>query len=68
VKEIKAQWLDALSSAEQFVGSRPPEEAGCLSYARETNRFVHPTTADPADVVPHYGRPGGVLPRLIEEP
>jgi hypothetical protein len=67
VREIKHVWLEALASAEQFVASRPPEEAGCLYYAELLQRFVDPDAEAGIPVVPHFGRPGGVLPRLVEE-
>lgn len=62
---LKSEWLAALGAAEVFVRSRPFEEAGCLYYSRECKRFVEPDEAD--DAVPHYGRPGGVLPRIVRE-
>jgi hypothetical protein len=64
---LKARWLDALSDANAFVRSRPPSEAGCLYYSPSLARFVAPGSGGPADAVPHYGRPGGVLPRILEE-
>jgi hypothetical protein len=63
---LKTQWLAALSEAEAFVRSRPPDEVGCLYYSSSLARFVAPGHAGPGDAVPHYGRPGGVLPRIIE--
>lgn len=63
---LKSTWLSALSDAEAFIRSRPPAEIGCLYYCRSRQIFVG--SFDPADVgkdvVPHYGRPGGVLPRI----
>lgn len=64
---LKTTWLEALSAADAFVRSRPPNEAGCLYYSPSLARFVAPGDDGPADAVPHYGRPGGVLPRVIEE-
>ena len=63
---LKSTWLDALSEAEAFVRSRPPEEIGCLYYSRSRRAFVGRFEATDLgqDVVPHYGRPGGVLPRI----
>ena len=61
--ELKREWLTTLDEAEAFIKSRPPSELGCLYYSPTLERFV----GDPADVsdsVPHYGRPGGVLPRV----
>ncbi len=59
--ELKREWLDALDAAETFVTSRPPEELGCLYYSTAQQRFVGDPALTP-DAVPHYGRPGGVLP------
>lgn len=69
---LKTAWLAALDAAEGFVRRRPPEEAGCLYYAVTQDRFVDPDEVDstgigPGPVVPHYGAPGGVLPRVLEE-
>jgi hypothetical protein len=65
----KDTWLAALAGAEAFVRARPPEEAGCLYYAAAGGRFVMPRRdASLADqgIVPHYGAPGGVLPRVAD--
>jgi hypothetical protein len=63
---LKAQWLRALDEANTFVHARPPDELGCLYYSRSRQRFLG--DFDPADVgrdvVVHFGRPGGVLPRI----
>ena len=64
---LKTQWLAALSDAEAFVRARPPDEVGCLYYSPSLERFVAPGKTGPGDAVPHYGRPGGVLPRVLEE-
>ena len=61
---LKAEWLEALDAVEDFVASRPPEEIGCLYYSAERRAFVDPRRAPEA--VPHFGRPGGVLPRVDE--
>jgi hypothetical protein len=63
---LKSRWLLALSDADTFVRSRPPGEAGCLYYSRSLERFVAAGTAGSEDAVPHYGRPGGVLPRVLD--
>lgn len=60
---LKASWLAALDDAETFVSSRPPDQIGCLYYSLSEKRFVSEFPSD-ADVKPHYGRPGGVLPRI----
>ncbi len=64
---LKTRWLTALSDADAFIRSRPPDEAGCLYYSRRLERFVTPGPIGHDDAVPHYGRPGGVLPRVLDE-
>jgi hypothetical protein len=64
-RALKAEWLEMISSAERFISSRPPHEIGCLYYSVDGRRFVAPAASSPA-IVPHYGRPGGVLPRVVE--
>ena len=61
---LKSSWLQALDEAEDFVRSRPPQEAGCLYFDPASRRFVQPKPGD--ETHPHFGRPGGVLPRLID--
>jgi hypothetical protein len=60
---IKRSWLAALDEAEAFVRRRPPAEAGCLYWSATSGQFV----CEAADAVPHFGQPGGVLPRLLED-
>jgi len=62
---IKREWLEALDSVEPFVESRPPEEIGCLYYSAARREFVDPRHE--TDAEPHFGRPGGVLPRILED-
>lgn len=65
--ELKAQWLDALARAERFIAAQDPSEIGCLFYDRAQQRFIAPdSNAHHAGstVVPHFGRPGGVLPAI----
>ncbi len=65
LKSMKSEWLEMLSDADAFIRSRPPEEAGCLYYSRSRGRFVDPRgVANADDITPHFGRPGGVLPRF----
>jgi hypothetical protein len=64
LEELKPLWLTALDSAAQFIGERPPDEIGCLYYSRKRKSFVAPTARRQDDIVPHFGRPGGVLPKL----
>jgi hypothetical protein len=66
VQDLKVEWLSALDAADAYVRRRPPEEAGCLYYATEQQRFVDPDDPGAGPVVPHYGAPGGVLPRILD--
>lgn len=59
---LKRGWLEALDSVEPFVESRPAHEIGCLYYSATLQAFVDPREVD--DAVPHFGRPGGVLPSV----
>jgi hypothetical protein len=67
--QAKQTWLAALEDCDVFVRARPPEESGCLYYSTPLGRFVIPKSdvslADQG-VQPHYGRPGGVLPRVAD--
>ena len=63
--QLKSRWLAALDRATEFVSARPASEAGCLYYSASRQAFVDPTTVP--DAVTHYGRPGGVLPRIRED-
>ena len=62
---VKREWLEALDSEEPFVESRSPEEFGCLYYSASRRKFVDPREV--TDAEPHFGRPGGVLPRILED-
>jgi len=61
---LKTAWLEALDSVDPFVESRPTDEIGCLYYDAGRQDFVDPR--DVPDAVPHFGRPGGVLPRIFD--
>ncbi|MEE8367437.1 MAG: nucleotidyl transferase AbiEii/AbiGii toxin family protein [Thermoanaerobaculia bacterium] len=66
---LKKSWLQALDSVKAFVASRPSPEVGCLYYSAAEHAFVDPGAVDPAfatEVRPHFGRPGGVLPRVAD--
>jgi hypothetical protein len=63
---LKEQWLRALTDADAFVHRQPPDDVGCLYYSPSLRRFVAPAADAPADAVPHYGRPAGVLPRVLD--
>lgn len=62
--ELKGDWLEALDSVEPFVESRIGDEIGCLYYSAARKAFVDPREV--SDPLPHFGRPGGVLPRVVD--
>ncbi len=59
--DLKQRWLAALDHAESFLASRAPHEMGCLYYSTSLCRFPR-VPEEASDLVPHFGRPGGVLP------
>jgi hypothetical protein len=68
LQALKEEWLAALGSADDFLRRRPPQEAGALYYAAAVGRFVDPDEEGVGAVVPHFGRPGGILPRFVDAP
>jgi hypothetical protein len=60
--KLKLRGMAALDEAEHFFTTRDPSEVGCLYYSPSLGKFIEPRPGD--DVVPHYGRPGGVLPSV----
>jgi hypothetical protein len=73
LQKTKQSWLEALDLAEKFISHAPADEVGCLYYSEADQAFVSPSdqllksTAiqrKAAGIVPHYGRPGGILPSL----
>ena len=62
LQALKSTWLEALREAEDFVATQTPAEVGCLYYSLAKNRFVSPRVE--SDAVPHFGRPGGVIPNF----
>lgn len=65
LRATKSDWHEALGSVEPFATSRPADEIGCLYYSASRQRFVDPRLSP--DAVPHFGRPGGVVPRFVEQ-
>lgn len=59
---LKREWLAALDSVEPFASSRPADELGCLYYSAAQQAFVDPRQA--SDAIVHFGRPGGIVPRI----
>ena len=65
----KELWLGALDEAEAFARSGPTDEVGCLYYSAGLESFAVPDREkDLASqgLVPHFGAPGGVLPRVAD--
>lgn len=63
-------WRSALEDADAFARSRPADETGCLYYSATLDKFVVPDPdriLDDQRVTPHWGRPGGVIPRAVAE-
>jgi hypothetical protein len=65
----KTSWRAALEEAEAFCRTRPPDEIGCLYWSRSQLKFVMPLrdALTAADLVPHFGSPGGVLPSVSDD-
>ncbi len=66
LEDLKVQWLDAVARAERFIDAQDPTEIGCLFYDQVREEFVAPDPTErdaQSSIVPHFGRPGGVLPR-----
>jgi len=57
----KQGWLAALDEASRFIADRPLADLGCLYYSHALSTFSAAVPL-PSDAVPHFGRPGGVLP------
>lgn len=68
VTAAKTRWLAALGEAEQFARLAPADDVGCLYWSSRSREFVMPGVADieAKSVVQHFGRLGGVLPRLAD--
>lgn len=69
--DLKRQWLEMLDNAEAFINSRPSAEIGCLYYSPADEKFVTPKgplSPTGHKVELHYGRPGGVLPKMHRSP
>ena len=65
----KVLWLGALDDAEAFARFGPTDEVGCLYYSPQLQSFAVPdreTDLASQDLVPHFGAPGGVLPRVSD--
>ncbi len=66
LQKLKINWLKMLESAETFIRKAPAENIGCLYYSFQTQSFFEPNTFPTTqDSGLHYGKPGGVLPKVI---
>lgn len=67
---LKPTWRNIVESAENFIKSRPPNEVGCLYYSLTKKQFSAPSPGNSDQMKEkyalHFGRPGGVLPNIIE--
>lgn len=63
--QLKLEWLNALEEAQEFIESRPSREMGCLYFSEKNKKFFAPDVKD-KNYLPHFGRPGGVLPIVKE--
>jgi hypothetical protein len=63
---LKSEWLSILKEAEQFIRERPPEEMGCLYYSPQSKSFFAPSPQRLEEGVLHFGRPGGILPKIAD--
>ncbi len=61
--DLKKKWLAALEEADRLIDIMKNEEPGCLFYSPSIETFVSPL-GKPEDAVPHFGRPGGILPQV----
>lgn len=65
---LKQKWLKMLDSAQTLVRQLPAAEVGCLYYSLPEKKFVSPPVENrPKSIVPHFGKMGGVLPRIMSE-
>ena len=67
--KAKTAWRAALSDADKFIRERPHEEVGCLYYSPSRDCFVAPSpgiSLKEQGLIPHFGRPEGILPRVAE--
>ncbi len=70
LQAVKMQWLEALDKAKLFLRERDIENVGCLYYSVSQEKFIAPKVADgelDSDVIIHYGKLGGILPRISLE-
>jgi hypothetical protein len=65
----KTRWSGALRDAEAFARARPPEELGCIYVDGATGLPGTPESGiGQRAFTPHFGAPGGVVPRIADSP
>lgn len=62
IRSLRREWQVALHQAEEFIASRPYNEAGCLYVDPETTAFIEPKPGQPAKL--HRATQGGILPAI----
>ncbi len=67
--ELKQKWLAMLQEAESFARIAPPDDLGCLYYSTIINKFIEPKKfINSKEYIKHFGRPGGIIPKIIPHP
>jgi len=68
-EEMKKEYVASLEAAEKFIEERDPEEVGCLYFSPKTKEFFAPDLSHKLnkDYELHFGRPGGILPAVLNE-
>lgn len=64
LQEMKTLWLKVLDDSHRVCNDLPAAEVGCLYYDKSKQDFVVPDKDRSDRVVVHYGRDGGILPRI----
>ena len=66
LKDLKKNWLSMLASAERFVQIAPVDDIGCLYFSKKQKKFFQPESfSKDSDRVTHFGKPGGIIPRIL---
>jgi hypothetical protein len=64
LQDMKTLWLEVLDRSQQVCNYLPAAEVGCLYYDQSKQGFIVPDKDRSDSVVLHYGRDGGILPRI----
>lgn len=65
LRVLKQVWLEALAATDAFIRSRPSDDVGCLYWSPSSDKFVGSLPL-PEDAARHFGRPGGLLPIVMD--